>query len=127
MKKIIRITESDITRMVKQVLIKEEISDVIEDSDCFDDNGIKVPCEDEEVKDLATVKIISIKLKQNVANPFGIKAIKYIPENGNILDALTSEKIATIEKNLTVVELAKWLRKNRLIKRSQLRNIKKQY
>ena len=115
MKKIIKLTESDITRIVKQVLIEEEVSDVIDASECFDENGVKIPCEGEKTQNLKTVKVVAIKLKQNVANPFGIT------------NAMTNEVISVIEKNLSVIELAKWLRKNRLIKRRQLRDIKRNY
>lgn len=127
MKKIIKLTESDITRIVKQVLIEEEVSDVIDVSECFDENGVKIPCEGEKTQNLKTVKVVAIKLKQNVANPFGITAIKYFPDNGEIKNAMTNEVISVIEKNLSVIELAKWLRKNRLIKRRQLRDIKRNY
>lgn len=108
---------------VKPLISEEETSDVFEKSECYDANGNKIPCEN--TQEMGEVKLITIQLKQNVANPFGIEYIRYRPSSGTILNARTSEKIATIEKNLSTEELAKWLRKNRLIKRSQLRNIKK--
>jgi hypothetical protein len=75
----------------------------------------KKPRQGEKTQNLKTVKVVAIKLKQNVANPFGITAIKYFPDNGEIKNAMTNEVISVIEKNLSVIELAKWLRKNRLI------------
>jgi hypothetical protein len=110
---------------VKPLLNEEDFSDIIEDEICYDENGIVIPC-DEKQKDLQDVKVIVVRLKQNVANPFGIKAVKYNSETGEIFNGTTSEKITTIEKNLSRVEFARWLRKNRLIKWKQLRDIKKQ-
>lgn len=110
---------------VKPLLNEEDFSDVIEDEICYDENGKVIPCDDKQ-KELQTVKVIVIKLKQNVANPFGIKSVKYNTETGEIFNGSTSEKIATIQKNLSHVEFAKWLRKNRLIKWKQFRDIKKQ-
>ena len=39
MKKIIRLTESDLTRIVRRVIKENKNSDVFEDDKCYDENG----------------------------------------------------------------------------------------
>jgi hypothetical protein len=125
MKKIIRINENDLRKIVKKVIVEEEISDVIELSKCYNENGSEVPCEEDKITNKSLVKTIRIKLKKGPKNPFEISSIEYNSNTGEIKNGINHSYITTIEKNLNLVELAKWLRKKRLIKIKQLRNIKK--
>jgi hypothetical protein len=107
------------------VIVEEEISDVIEISKCYNENGSEVPCEEDKITNKSLVKTIRIKLKKGPKNPFEISSIEYNSNTGEIKNGINHSYITTIEKNLNLVELAKWLRKKRLIKIKQLRNIKK--
>ena len=82
MKKIIRINENDLQKIVKKIIVEEEISDVIEFSKCYDENNVEVPCEEDEITNKPLVKTMRIKLKKGPKNPFEIPAIDYNPNTG---------------------------------------------
>lgn len=123
MKKIIRLTESDLTRIVRRVIKENENSDVFEDNKCYDENGKEIPCYDKELKE---VKVMFIKLKQGPRNPDGPRVIKYNSETGEILDGHNNDVVMKWQKNKTIDELADFLRRNKLITRSQKRRLKKE-
>jgi len=128
MKKIIRITESDLARIVRRVISENKNSDIFSKDKCYDANGKEIPCHNEDnPKELPEVKIMVIKLKQGPHNPDGILGIKYNSETGEIMDATDGTVVIEWQKNKTIDELAAYLRRNKLIKRSQKRNIQKKY
>jgi hypothetical protein len=128
MKKIIRLTESDLTRIVRRVIKENKNSDVFEDDKCYDENGKEIPCDNEDnAREITNVTVMIIRLKQGPHNPDGILGIRYNSETGQIIDATDRTVIMNWQKNKTLDELADFLRRNKLIKRSQKSNIKQKY
>jgi hypothetical protein len=128
MKRIIRLTESDLARIVRRVISENKNSDIFSEDKCYDSNGKKTPCHNEDnPNEITGVSLIVIKLKQGPHNPDGILGIKYNSETGEIMDATDGTVVIEWQKNKTIDELAAYLRRNKLIKRSQKRNIQKKY
>ena len=95
MKKIIRLTESDLTRIIKRV-----ISEKVEKTTEFD--GV-----------IITPPYFIIKLKKPTSDGFG--KLHYIIETGELLgDGKEDEVIATIQSNLSKEQVIQWLEKNRI-------------
>jgi hypothetical protein len=128
MKRIIRLTESDLTRIVRRVIKENENSDVFEDDKCYDSNGKEIPCHNEDdPRQINAITIMAIRLKQGPRNPDGILGIRYNSETGQIIDATDGTVVMDWQKNKTIDELADFLRRNKLIKRSQKRHIKQKF
>ena len=128
MKRIVRLTERDLTRIVKRVINENKNSDVFVEDKCYDSNGKEIPCYNENnPKEITGVKVMAIKLKQGPRNPDGIVGIKYDSDTGEIKDAKDNTVVMIWQKNKTIDELAGFLRRNKLIKRSQKRKIQKRY
>ena len=95
MKKIIRLTESDLTRIIKRV-ISEKAEKTVE-------------------LDTVTVraKDYIIRLKKPTSDGFG--KLHYIIKTGELLgDGKEDEVIATIQSNLSREQVIQWLEKNRI-------------
>ncbi len=107
MKRIIRLTESDLTRIVRRVIMEQD--------------GIEDPA----------VNVTFFKLDSFGYDPENIRvqgypyAVKYIKETGEVRNASTNELIAYADKNLDKVGFGKWLKKEGWITRKTYKNIKK--
>ena len=97
MKKIIRLTESDLTRIIKRV-ISEKAEKTVE----LDTVTVR-----------AKVKDYIIRLKKPTSDGFG--KLHYIIKTGELLgDGKEDEVIATIQSNLSREQVIQWLEKNRI-------------
>ena len=119
MKRIIRLTESDLSRIVKRVINEQ-------DDKCMDEYGYEVPCKHDgtdipyNVKDLPEIsvtavgpkKIYTIKLKKPTSD--GYMMLTYDIRTGELMgDGKKENVIAKIQPNQSEYQVNQWLNKNR--------------
>jgi len=108
MKRVIRLTESDLVRIVKRV-INEQPTDMASIDPV------------EKIIDSHEVSIKVFRLNPNSpANPDKISAVKYDSETGDVMDATDGNKvIAKAQTKLTDKQFVDWLKRNKLRKKRQ--------
>ena len=120
MKRIIRLTESDLARIVRRVIREED------DDRCMDEDGNEVPCKHDGTdvryshhQDFPEVNVtaqrgngieIQLKKPQN-----GYDMLKYIPKTGELLGNGDIKRIiAKIQKDQTEEQVRQWLKRNNI-------------
>lgn len=107
MKRIIRLTESDLTRIIRRVIMREEE----EECPCKDGTWKSECCKTVELSDVnvSIMKFDFLKPKN------GVRFVTYEPSTGNFYEnGISGNKWAGTQPNLTRDQVLGWFKRNNI-------------